>query len=358
LVAPIVDLGPTSSTRFGFDSFGGTYAQFYARKHRRRQAKPFNLVLPYDAIYNSVLDYQRSSSIASVSFDANDGMPYTLPWVSVENLSYERLRAKIYDRVAAGVDFAEHRQAIGMIVSTATTLLNTYLAVRQGRFGDAAKALRMKFLPKRVSKFKSAGNNWLEFHFGWEPLIGDMYDAIKVIADPVKSYSLERGRATIRGFKQTAAVDYGSVIESWTANGSLSVTQGVRLKFASPGASHTLDQWGINNPLVIAWELVPFSFVVDWFVNVGDFLQSQTDFTGLTLESVFRSYKSDMVLDVLKYTKPGFFPAYTASCKIRSIESGRYTSLSGVSLEVRKIKPLSLVRGATAISLLLQQLYK
>jgi hypothetical protein len=30
---------------------------------------------------------------------------------------------------------------------------------------------------------------------------------------------------------------------------------------------------GIFNPLLIGWELVPFSFVVDWFIPVGSYLE-------------------------------------------------------------------------------------
>jgi hypothetical protein len=29
---------------------------------------------------------------------------------------------------------------------------------------------------------------------------------------------------------------------------------------------------GLTNPAALAWELVPFSFVADWFVPVGDYL--------------------------------------------------------------------------------------
>lgn len=31
---------------------------------------------------------------------------------------------------------------------------------------------------------------------------------------------------------------------------------------------------GLLNPAVLAWESVPFSFVIDWFLPVGNFLQS------------------------------------------------------------------------------------
>lgn len=36
-----------------------------------------------------------------------------------------------------------------------------------------------------------------------------------------------------------------------------------------------MDQIGLN-PFVTAWELVPFSFVVDWFANIGDWVLAQT----------------------------------------------------------------------------------
>lgn len=42
-----------------------------------------------------------------------------------------------------------------------------------------------------------------------------------------------------------------------------------------------LEQFGLANPAVVAWELVPFSFVADWFVGVGDYLAAQTALLGL-----------------------------------------------------------------------------
>jgi hypothetical protein len=35
--------------------------------------------------------------------------------------------------------------------------------------------------------------------------------------------------------------------------------------------TNTLSSLGLTNPLNVAWELVPFSFVVDWFIPIGDF---------------------------------------------------------------------------------------
>lgn len=35
-----------------------------------------------------------------------------------------------------------------------------------------------------------------------------------------------------------------------------------------------IARWASLNPASIAWELLPFSFVIDWFFNVGDFLRN------------------------------------------------------------------------------------
>jgi hypothetical protein len=32
------------------------------------------------------------------------------------------------------------------------------------------------------------------------------------------------------------------------------------------------DLFGLSSPIAMVWEMIPFSFVIDWFINVGDFL--------------------------------------------------------------------------------------
>ena len=46
------------------------------------------------------------------------------------------------------------------------------------------------------------------------------------------------------------------------------------------------------NPFATAWELVPLSFVVDWFVNIGDVLAAGTSLVAYAQESATASWKS------------------------------------------------------------------
>jgi len=302
------------------------------------------------------VDYFLNSLLATGPANAETNIPfYPVDWTSLQNRSYERVKGKIYDKVGLGVDFAEYKQSVSMIASTVTTLVKAARAVRTGRFGDAAKALQMKFIPKGVSVRKSFSNNWLEFHFGWQPLMGDIHDACKVLNDPVKSFSYERAKVT-DPYRYLDSHDFGSVIRNWSVIGKQSVTQGCRIKFAKPGSAHTLDQWGISNPLTIVWELIPFSFVVDWFVNVGDFIASQTDFAGMTIESAFQTQYLKVQLQDHYFVKSGFSPNWFSNSTLDILTVNRSTALSGVVLEVKKLKPPSVTRLVTATSLLVQNL--
>jgi hypothetical protein len=50
------------------------------------------------------------------------------------------------------------------------------------------------------------------------------------------------------------------------------------------GAAHwdqTANRLGLTDPVSLLWEVIPYSFVIDWFVNVGDFLHATGTISGL-----------------------------------------------------------------------------
>ena len=55
---------------------------------------------------------------------------------------------------------------------------------------------------------------------------------------------------------------------------------GIRYKVASP-LMQFLSQTGFTNPINLAWEILPFSFVVDWFTPIGPYLDALSAFDGL-----------------------------------------------------------------------------
>lgn len=109
----------------------------------------------------------------------------------------------------------------------------------------------------------------LEYVYGIKPLCSTIADLGALIANP-QDKSLVR----VRGRGKVAAkydVWYGEF--SHRIHGSYFATISLNLK-PPPTVLSNLSRISSLNPASIAWEALPFSFVVDWFVNVGGWLRS------------------------------------------------------------------------------------
>jgi len=114
---------------------------------------------------------------------------------------------------------------------------------------------------------------YLAYRYGLRPLVSDINSILKGLKE-----TTEKRRRTTRakaGFK-----DVSSTNLSWISNvtylANLSVIDEVKIRAMSLDdvALSTLDNIGLSgkNLLTVPWELVRLSFVLDWFVNVGDFI--------------------------------------------------------------------------------------
>jgi len=56
--------------------------------------------------------------------------------------------------------------------------------------------------------------------------------------------------------------------------------------------SDTADIIGLTDPLTAIWELTPYSFVVDWFIPIGDYLQNVAFAANIKINRVIRSRKN------------------------------------------------------------------
>lgn len=65
------------------------------------------------------------------------------------------------------------------------------------------------------------------------------------------------------------------------------------------------QQMGLVNPALVAWELVPYSFVFDWFIQVGDWLTAQTALAGVDLLSAMVS-TSEPRTAIFNYSRNGY----------------------------------------------------
>lgn len=181
-----------------------------------------------------------------------------------------------------GATFATWRQSHEMIVQRAMQLTRAVQAVRRGNLTEAAKILGVGKLKKKKRKkaVRDAAQAWLELSYGWIPLVGDIGNAVEVMQNPgLRSMWLARGRAS----HQTSYYNSGEV-STYVWKFKTQVAGKVRI--SNPNL-YLANQLGFVNPATIVWEVVPFSFVVDWFVPVGSFLSHWTSRIGLSVEDVY-----------------------------------------------------------------------
>lgn len=176
---------------------------------------------------------------------------------------------------------AEATQGINMVSDAAKRIGNSALAVASGRFGKAAQILGMPGPPKVPSPWKRGQDglrdNWLSYRYGWMPLLSDVDGAVDALTRPAMSGILAFARCK-RPFsfeKVFTAPGYSQVV---SVTGYVSA--GVYYECKN---STDFTSLGLSNPAEVAWELVPYSFVVDWFIPIGKALSALDAFTNVTV---------------------------------------------------------------------------
>lgn len=266
-----------------------------------------------------------------------------------------------------GATIAEGREALSMIGTRALQLATAYKALRKGNFRKFLRSLginkplrrhkryaswqlaRRKSVVREVSR--KASSIWLEYWFGWAPIAGEMYSSVDVLT--AKHTTGNHWGAASQKLPEVTNQAGGDVSRRWvTESGKYHVKTGADVTYLNPNLGLS-QQLGLTNPLSIAWEVVPFSFVIDWFTNVGDVIDSLDDLYGVSLSNAYRSdYLRSTVL--YKTTADYRYPQLAWTYKFKTHQQRRRVGLSSPVTIFPKIANFghSYTRAASAVSLL------
>jgi len=189
-------------------------------------------------------------------------------------------------KVGVGNNAGEAGQVVRMITDNTRKVVGAYNSLRRGNFALALKHLGLN--PKAVFGGRTLAQRWLELQYGWKPLISDIHDGTKLLCDyvdPGKPVSMNvkvvKNQKVERDFGLVHAYRFDT---RWKCVGTAKC--GLFAKVSCP-ALVGADMFGLLNPLSIAWELTPFSFIVDWFVPVGNVLDALSATAGLDFGTGF-----------------------------------------------------------------------
>lgn len=205
--------------------------------------------------------------------------------------AWSRFRDRCYDTASIGTALAEGRESANLIGSRAMQLGSAFLALKRGRFRQFLKLLQVRALRRhektRWTRPKDASSIWLEYWMGWAPLIGDIYDAVGVLSGEIPSIPV-RASASVP-FQHTIKTSGYGIHHTANNAGKTGAKYSGLVIVTNPNLA-TAEQLGLINPAAVAWELVPFSFIVNWFVPVQDYL------TGFTFGAGMRIEKKEMTV--------------------------------------------------------------
>lgn len=275
------------------------------------------------------------------------------------NRAYQKFKDSVVGESSQiGTFVAERKEAFGMVANRVIGLRNAYKALRRGDFRRFLRELSVDPKRKHRSKVRSAASEasglWLEYWFGWSPTVNDLYNIGTVLAHKPLSQPYHAASGYTLSEK-TVGGGSSSSKRITSESGVYICKTGAKVRVVNPDEL-ILQQMGLLNPLSIAWEVVPFSFVVDWFSNFGDVISTCSDFSGLELTDTYTSQ--------LQRTKGRFRTGrnrlpesdHLSDYSFRVIRSSRKKGIAHPVLIYPRISNFgqSQTRAATAVSLLIQ----
>lgn len=244
------------------------------------------------------------------------------------------------------VFLGEGRETLQMIGDTAIKIGRSIRAIRKGDLNLATDILLSKkskgFEPperlRRPNKHKfdrdeteqQAASHWLQLQYGWLPLLGDVYGAAELLAHRLNMPFRQRHKV-----RMSQIQDYGTISHHYPsalsndapryALARTSVKKQIIAEISEPESLPALA--GLLDPELVAWELVPFSFVVDWFLPIGNYLEARASASRLT-----GRYTTTVVS--LKELGKGSFPSYSDSSFNYVYTSNIYSSYKRTHVDI------------------------
>lgn len=133
------------------------------------------------------------------------------------------------------------------------------------------------FLKHALPRAKNPEQVWLEWRYAIQPLMLTIQDVLEAIEPP-------RPKDKVQVYKDWGESKVYKTHRFTYSHGTLVVRSKTTTRFRVGGALQVLAQddpspWGtgLNDVIAAGWEVVPASFIFDWFINVGLWIGSWRD---------------------------------------------------------------------------------
>lgn len=213
---------------------------------------------------------------------ANFGQFTAMPWDSNDDLALlGKLRSKIQgEGFNLLVFLGEGKQALETITESALRITRSFYYLKRGNVFAASRAL-LEPATTSLAKYRRANtrrkaiteewlaSNWLQLQYGWKPLVSDIYGAAAHLATmqnrpQVLTYRVSRKKSYPQHGGGSPSPSYRLV----GTNVRIGAIKAIITKI------NEASLVGLTNPASLLWEKLPYSFVFDWVIPIGSYLDA------------------------------------------------------------------------------------
>lgn len=296
--------------------------------------------------------------VAGAAAQVNLGTP-GIPWPSTSQLSSSLDRkalSALYSRVN------EESTNLALIAAESGKTLDMLLSI----FMSGVQLMRsLKRLDLDRARRIIVGNNsqdlanrWLAFQYGVKPLLSDISGIMEDLGREARAWRKYTG---VRSDSiKTEVITPGSTLTKTRFKFEIDLTfKHSVIVDTNLSIGRFLRGSGFTNVPGLAWELIPFSFVIDWFIPIGNYLnscqsfQSSTRYYWTTVTTLYHCEWETFHNAGSTFKSSGSGPSGSTS-RITCVRSVKPT-VPSLPLPSINREPLNVTRILSALSLYLQR---
>lgn len=236
---------------------------------------------------NVVADINRGLTLSNPSVAGIPGSPASINWVALESAFYEKVNQYLPTTVLSGESIAEssiYKEAILLALNPSRSVklfVKTVLPM--------LKRLKRPTVRDAHDIAKRSSSAFLSYNFGIKPAINDIINTFSAhqkvekrlamlrqnrgLYVPIRARSIQNSPLTGLGYDEDLfATCRAQFTGSAQRIGVISAYGRVRNDINERGSWRAYADYfgGLQSIVGLAWELIPFSFVVDWVTNAQE----------------------------------------------------------------------------------------
>lgn len=182
------------------------------------------------------------------------------------------------------------------VLSIAEAAWKAFKAFQFARKGNWKAAAETLGLARKSWNPKTIADGWLSMQYGWLPLLSDIYSGVEVVkdilSDPLAHHTYAMRRTSDGLWSGKPNGDPNEWLDQKSV-GDATVEVETKFRFrVNDAVLAYITGFKLSNPLYVAWVAAPLTFIVDWFLPVGDWLDSLTATHGLKFVDGYQTTKT------------------------------------------------------------------